>query len=48
MIEKNIKLGIATNPTTQRIVEKHARTQFVTAWIPCYKGWVINFSKAFK
>ncbi len=38
MIEKNINMRIATNQTTQKIVEKHARSQFVTTWIPCYKG----------
>jgi len=30
MIEKNINMGIAINQATQRIVEEHARTQFVT------------------
>jgi len=30
MIEKNINMGIAINQATQKIVEKHVRTQFVT------------------
>jgi hypothetical protein len=48
MIEKNINMGIATNQTTQRIVEKHARTQFVTAWISCYKGVGDQFLQSFQ
>jgi hypothetical protein len=30
MIEKNINMGIAINQTTQKIAEKHVKTQFVT------------------
>ncbi len=48
MIEKNINMGIATNQATQRIVEKHPRTQFVTTWFPCYKGVGDQFFQSFQ
>jgi hypothetical protein len=48
MIEKNINMGIATNRTIHRIVEKHVRTQFVTTCIPCYKGVGDQFLQSFK
>ncbi len=30
MIKKNMNMGIAINQATQKIVEKHVKTQFVT------------------
>jgi hypothetical protein len=46
--QKISKLGIIANKTTIRIVEKHVRTQFITAWTPTIKEVGDRFHQNFQ
>jgi hypothetical protein len=49
MIFKTTNLGIATNWTTQKVVNKLVRTQFITIWTPTFiKEGGENFRKNFQ